>query len=130
MPSDPEVGANYDFVVELENPEIVVLLVQGAHPGTAVEFRFKRPALPLPSFPLALHLTAAQHDRLFSLRAHPHQLVDLFKAIVEEQNPLFKSLIDYFFTLARPGIVKEILRQLRLPPPPPPPRPRACACSG
>jgi hypothetical protein len=105
--------------------------------GGSVHFKIPKGSTPftpaqlrtLFSIPISFALTHAQHVELEQLVPQPNKLLARFKQIVEGDNlPGLVGYIDWFFLFGRNAILKEIIRQLRLPtsPPPPPPPARCC----
>lgn len=117
-----------------QTPTVVVNITpQGSADGSHISFRIQH-QLPFTipqGLPIKAQLSDQQHDELKSLIHQPNKLFNRFKEIVLADNPAgFRSYIEWFFDIAKVAVIKEIIRQLRLPQPPPPPPPLTdCGCN-
>ncbi|SRR5229473_1066161 len=123
----------YGIHLQPDPADFTVIVLGGLGSASQTGFRIKTPRFPWPlvvvqnlaSIPISFRISSQEHAVLETLVGHPNQLLLKFKQMIEKQNlPALKIYIDWFFQAARNAILREILRQLRLPPRPP----RNCVC--
>lgn len=108
------------------NDNSAILSINGSIPGTSSQFHFSVPAIwrNVDFPPLRFQMSDAQHTELEKLIRQPGQLLKALSHLIKSQNlPGLAQFIDWFFMVARVAILKEVIRQLKLPAPPPPPPP-------
>jgi hypothetical protein len=132
MPGDTSEGSTNGYTTDFNRGTLdvgAIISINGSIPGTSSQFRFHVPDIwkNVDFPPLHFQISPAEHLVLERLVRQPNKLLNELKRQIKSQNiPGLDNFIDWFFSIARVAILKEILRQLKQPPPPPPPDARCC----